>query len=72
MAETDDELIRRLQQEVKHGEPPKHDPFLDLPMAKEVHVSAGGPTTSGQPAAAVPLCPPRQRTTRRSRDRRAA
>ncbi len=44
--DSDDELIARLRKE--GGEPVKHDPFFDLPVAKEVRVS-GPPPVPGEP-----------------------
>jgi hypothetical protein len=47
----DDELIARLQEASKEDKP-SSDPFLSLPIAKEVPVSGGLPATSDAPCKA--------------------
>jgi hypothetical protein len=49
----DDELIARLQK-ASRAEPAPHDPFLDLPIAKEVPVSGGGPPVVSDPPCNAP------------------
>jgi hypothetical protein len=47
--DSDDDLIGRLQKEANVGEPAKHDPFLDLPVAKQVPVEASEVNQRGEP-----------------------
>jgi hypothetical protein len=48
----DDELIARLHKDASTEEEPSSDPFLSLPIAKEVPVSGGLPATSDGPCKA--------------------
>jgi hypothetical protein len=48
--ESDDDLIRRLQKEANDGQPTTHDPFMDLPVAKEVSVQGNEASQPGQPS----------------------
>jgi hypothetical protein len=52
--ESDDDLIRRLQKEADVGQPGKHDPYFDLPVAKQVNIEASEVSQRGEPSCQTP------------------